>query len=406
MPLSDSPARYGSLTKIFHWLTALLILTALPLGLIAENAPYATGEELAAKATLFSLHKTVGLAAFFTALLRILWALSQTRPGLLHPQRRLEAFAAHLVHWMLYGAMVLVPLSGWVHHAATSGFAPIWWPFGQSLPFVAKSETVAEIASTLHYLGFVVLAASILAHIAGALKHAVIDRDDTLQRMLPGKTAAPGAASQRHILPPLAAALLWGGIIAFGTFGAAPAPHPQQAQTTAPAPAPDAAANWQVETGTIALTVAQFGSEVSGQFGTWDATINFNETPANGTHGTVSARIAIPSLTLGSVTDQALGADFLAAETHPTARFEADILAAETGYIARGTLALRGVERALDLPFSLDIDGNTAAMSGQIALDRRDFGVGDTIPDAGTLGFSVVIRITLTATRTAPAANS
>ncbi|MBR9843312.1 MAG: cytochrome [Rhodobacteraceae bacterium] len=396
MPLSDSPARYGSLTKLFHWLTALLILTAIPLGLVAENAPYATGEDLAAKATLFSIHKTVGIAAFFTALLRILWALTQTRPGLLHPERRLEAFAAHFAHWLLYGAMVIVPLSGWVHHAATTGFAPILWPFGQSLPFVAKSETLSHIASTIHFAGFLALALAILAHVAGALKHVLIDRDDTLRRMLPGQTTAPATPPKRDHLAPLAAAILWGAIIAFGTL-TTPTPTAQPA-ALAEAPTSDAA-NWQVESGEIALTVSQFGSAVSGSFATWDAQIIFDETPQNGAHGTVEARIAIPSLTLGSVTSQALGPDFLAAEDHPTATFRADLLPAETGYLASGTLSLRGMERPLDLPFTLDINGNSATMQANIALDRRDFAIGGTIPEEGTLGFAVDLAITLTATR-------
>ena len=404
MHLHDTTARYGSLTKTFHWLTALLILTAIALGLVAENAPYATGDELARKATLFSIHKTIGIAAFLTALLRILWALTQTRPGLLHPERRFEAFAAHLVHWLLYGAMVIVPLSGWVHHAATTGFAPILWPFGQSLPFVPKSETVSELASTVHYLGFLVLAGAILAHVAGALKHALIDRDDTLRRMLPHKAALPAPAPQRHILPPLAAAALWAGIIAFGALSM---PHEAPQQATTPAPvATETTANWQVENGTLALTVSQFGSEVSGRFETWDAEITFDETATGGSHGRVVTRVSIPSLTLGSVTDQALGPDFLAAEAHPTALFTADILPAETGYVASGTLSLRGAEQPLDLPFTLEIDGNTAEMQAEITLDRRDFAIGDNIAEESTLGFAVRLTISLTATRSAPDANS
>ncbi|MGR3839457.1 MAG: cytochrome b, partial [Cognatishimia sp.] len=74
MALTNTAARYGSITKIFHWLTALLIFTAFPLGILAHDAPYDTSNELTRKALLFSLHKTVGILAFVTALLRILWA--------------------------------------------------------------------------------------------------------------------------------------------------------------------------------------------------------------------------------------------------------------------------------------------------------------------------------------------
>ncbi|MBL9058949.1 MAG: cytochrome b/b6 domain-containing protein, partial [Mangrovicoccus sp.] len=89
-PAGNSAVTYGSVAKAFHWLTALLILTLFPLGLIANDWPHDSSAELATKATLFSIHKTLGVTVFFVALLRILWALTQPKPGALHPDRRLE----------------------------------------------------------------------------------------------------------------------------------------------------------------------------------------------------------------------------------------------------------------------------------------------------------------------------
>ena len=41
MPASNSDRAYGAVTKTFHWLTAALILTAIPLGLIASDIAHA-----------------------------------------------------------------------------------------------------------------------------------------------------------------------------------------------------------------------------------------------------------------------------------------------------------------------------------------------------------------------------
>jgi len=112
MPTSNTARSYGSVTKTFHWLTVLLIITAIPLGIIANGLPHDTGEAAAFKGLLFSLHKTVGITAFFVALARIAWALRQPKPAGLHPERRAESFLAELVHWLLYGSLVLVPLTG------------------------------------------------------------------------------------------------------------------------------------------------------------------------------------------------------------------------------------------------------------------------------------------------------
>ncbi|WP_052245367.1 cytochrome b/b6 domain-containing protein [Halocynthiibacter namhaensis] len=146
----NTPTRFGSVAKFFHWSVALTIIALIPLGIIADGMAYDTSELLARKAFLFQIHKTLGVFVFFLALARIFWALTQPKPVSLHPERKLESFVAELIHWLLYGSLVLVPLTGWIHHAATTGFAPIFWPFGQDLPFVEKSEFTAHLFGALH----------------------------------------------------------------------------------------------------------------------------------------------------------------------------------------------------------------------------------------------------------------
>lgn len=380
---------YSPTTKTLHWLTALLILSAFPLGLLANNAPFATSDEITTKALLFSLHKTIGVAAFFTALIRILWALAQTPPADLHPERRLETFAAHLVHWLLYISMLLVPLTGWINHAASTGFAPIWWPFGQSLPLVPKSETVSALFSAGHWVFTKILLAAVALHIAGALKHAFIDRDETLRRMLPGKTPAL-PASNRSRAPMLAATALYSTAIALGVWLGQPTTEPDAKQLAS------VNSDWTVTDGALALTITQLGSEVSGNFTDWTADISFD--PATGT-GTTDVNVNIASLSLGSVSAQALGPDFFDAKTHHTARFKATIAPQGDHFAATGTLTLKGKDHPLILPFTLDITDGTALMAGQVTLNRLDFGIGETLPDETTLKYPVAINISLTASQ-------
>ncbi|MDJ0827688.1 MAG: cytochrome b/b6 domain-containing protein [Rhodobacter sp.] len=398
MPIQNTTATYGSVAKTLHWLTALLILTAIPLGLIANQLPYDTGEELARKAWLFSLHKTTGIAAFAVALARILWALIQPKPAPLHPDRRAETFLAETVHWLLYAALVVVPLSGWIHHAATTGFAPILWPLGQSLPLVPKSEAVAGLFASVHWVFTKLLALALVLHIAGAIKHALIDRDQTLARMLPGQPDVKAPPTKARSTPLAAAVILY----IFGAAGAATlaAQAPHEAPTTAAPALAAAPSQWQVAEGTLQITVQQLGSAVTGSFADWTAAIDFDETATGGKHGTAEVQIAIASLTLGSVTSQALGPDFFAANQHPTATFAADLLPADTGYLAEGSLTLRGAEVRVSMPFVLEIDGDTARMTATTQLDRRDFGIGETYPDESSVGFGVGVDITLTASRT------
>jgi cytochrome b561/polyisoprenoid-binding protein YceI len=397
MAFTNTALRYGGVTKTFHWATALLILTLLPLGLFANDLPYDTGPELARKAWYFSLHKTLGVTAFFVALGRILWAISQPKPGLLNADHKLESFAAETVHWLLYGSLIVVPLSGWIGHAAAAGFAPIWWPFGQNLPLVPKSVGVEHFFGALHWVATKVLAVSLLLHIAGALKHHFIDHDATLRRMLPGEAAIGPMPAQHHTRTPFIAALfVWAATIAFGGILAT------QGDATNAGPGvelAEVASDWQVQDGKIEITVVQFGSEVTGSFAKWTSAISFDETIPTAKVGQVTTTIDVTSLTLGSVTQQALGADFFDTTTHPTAIFIADLQHAADGFEAVGTLTIKENSVPLTLPFGLALDGDSAEMRGVLTLDRRDFGIGVNMQDEDSLAFEVKVLITLTAKR-------
>lgn len=422
MPRHNSSLYYGSVAKTFHWLTALLMLAVFPLGYFANDlAHQITGPEfngdqavISRAVLLFSLHKTLGLALFATALLRILWALRQPKPAPLHPDRKAEVLAAEVVHWLLYGSLVLTPLSGWIHHAATTGYAPIWWPFGQDLLFVPKSQAVADVFGGLHWLFVWTLAAALGLHIAGALKHQVIDKDATLARMLPGKAPTVDAATigaDHSKAPAFVALAIWVLVLAGGgAFGVySKAPHGAAvAAGSAPAntaPAPTAPAgsattgNWSVQDGTLAISITQMGSAVSGEFGQWQADIRFDDPAAPGPAGRVEVEIAIASLSLGTVTDQAMGPDYFDSATYPTAVFAADIEKLSEGYVANGTLRIRDQEVPLSLPFTLELSGNTAVMSGTAEVNRLDFNIGQGVQDEGSLAYAVQISVDLTATR-------
>jgi len=389
--------RFGSVAKGLHWLTALLIITMIPLGVVAQYWPYETSDQLATKATLFSLHKTLGLVTFAVALARILWAIVQPRPALLPTGSKLQSFAAEAVHWSLYAALILVPLSGWIHHAATTGFAPIWWPFGQTLFFVPQSEPLAQAFAGLHFVFVIALVVSLALHIGGALKHHVIDRDATLKRMLPGQCALPETLPDQssHRAPILAAVLVWLLATGIGTaYGLSKGGNHAAAASLAAVPS-----QWAVQSGDLSITVQQLGQPVTGSFADWTAAINFSETPSDGAYGDVTITVSIPSLTLGSVTEQALDAEFLNVGAFATATYAGPILAEGDGFVVDGTLDLIGQSQPLRLPFTLDLDGDTATANGSATLDRRSFGMGASYDDESSVGFGVDISFNLVAER-------
>lgn len=191
MALISDDKRWGSLARTFHWLTAVLIIV---LGLVGlwmtglSNSPQ--------KIKIYALHKSVGLTVLALVLLRISWRLLDRRPRSL-PTPLWQKVAALATHWLLYGLMLALPLSGWLYNSA-SGY-PLQWFKLFNLPSLSDGPNpiMKDAAHFVHEGGFWLLIALLVLHVAGALKHHLIDRDETLVRMLPllrQRQAAPISA--------------------------------------------------------------------------------------------------------------------------------------------------------------------------------------------------------------------
>jgi polyisoprenoid-binding protein YceI len=160
---------------------------------------------------------------------------------------------------------------------------------------------------------------------------------------------------------------------------------------------------WSVEpaASSIAFTATWLGKPVRGVFKRWSADIAFD--PA-----TLGASKVIVTIDLGSAVsgdstvDGALPeADWFAVKTSPTARFAStSIVKSASGYVARGTLTMRGRTVPVDLPFTLAINGDRAAVQGSAKLDRRSWKIGiDSDATADYVAFAVPIAVKLSARR-------
>lgn len=163
------------------------------------------------------------------------------------------------------------------------------------------------------------------------------------------------------------------------------------------------AAAWTVDKAASSLRFASSlgGEAFSGAFRRWDADIRFD--PANLGGSSVTATVDVASAATGSSDrDQALpSADFFDAARFPRATFVARTFKALGAgrYQADGVLTLRGVAKALSLPFTLSVTGAQARMSGAVTLNRLAFGVGQnewkattTLPAAVNVSMTLVAR--------------
>jgi cytochrome b561 len=180
MGLRNTRQAWGSLAIAFHWAMALIILGMIPLGIVASNWRLSP-----TKVQLFFWHKSFGILLLVLLVLRLLWRLSNTTPALPDAMPRGERILAGLSHAMLYILMAAIPLSGWVINSAAN------FPFKVfdlvRLPnIVEPDKALQELAGDVHLILVITLAVLLAVHVAAALRHHRVTRDEVLSRMLPG----------------------------------------------------------------------------------------------------------------------------------------------------------------------------------------------------------------------------
>ena len=175
---SASLARYGAMARGFHWTLALLIIGLIGLGWYLMGLSYYDRWYY----TSLEWHKALGMAALVIGVLNVCRAIGN--PGLAPlATTAWERRATRVMHGLLFFMMVAVPLTGYViSTSAGDGIAIFGW---FEVPAVlAKSEALRDMAVELHYYLAYGTAILVLLHVAAALKHQLVDKDDTLRRML------------------------------------------------------------------------------------------------------------------------------------------------------------------------------------------------------------------------------
>jgi len=222
--------RYSNVAIALHWAIAALILYNLTSGLLRPVLPRG----------FFVFHVSSGITILVLTVVRIGWRLTHRAPPYL-PMARWDKGLAHSVHFLLYAAMLFMPLSGWAMISANppagspgaawaaenppgsppaptlkpdttshggpagegkgGGLPPrkrgptqIWGLFplpmiaavqelGRTPAGVPEQREVHERLESFHATGGWILLALLLLHISGALKHQFFDRQRELARM-------------------------------------------------------------------------------------------------------------------------------------------------------------------------------------------------------------------------------
>jgi cytochrome b561 len=185
MQLKNTKARYGPVTKLFHWIFFLLFIYQY---VVAMNMINMESGETAlgnfTQNTLYNWHKSIGILLLLLAFARYMWRrntpLPEWAPGLSSFERK----ASHWIERLLYICMFLMPISGFIFVMAGGYGVMLFGRF--PLPnLIPVNDTVAGIAQSTHHFTAYVIVIIWLCHLTLALKQQFVNRSRFLNRMLP-----------------------------------------------------------------------------------------------------------------------------------------------------------------------------------------------------------------------------
>jgi cytochrome b561 len=177
-PARNTAERYGWVSITLHWLTVLLIVGLVLVGMWMTDLP--NGPQ---KIQIYALHKSTGLTVLALSTLRLAWRFIAGAPPLV-PMPSWQRLAAHASHVGLYVLLLAIPLSGWLFNSA-AGFPLKWFGLVRVPPLAAYDPALKALARETHETLAWTLVALAVLHAAAALQHHFMHRDATLHRMLP-----------------------------------------------------------------------------------------------------------------------------------------------------------------------------------------------------------------------------
>jgi cytochrome b561 len=171
---------YSVTSRTLHWMTAVLVLLILPVGVLMVNVASGPCQD-----ALYNLHRSIGALLIPIVVGRLGYRIGHPPPPLPGDIPAAQQQAAHATHWALYALLIVQPFVGWI---ATSAYGAPITVFGlfELPPIWPQDRALSEQLFLVHQVTGAAIAAFATVHIAAALYHHFVRRDGVLIRMISG----------------------------------------------------------------------------------------------------------------------------------------------------------------------------------------------------------------------------
>ena len=175
MHVKNTLTEYGLISKLLHWVSAILLLVQIPLGFYLVDLDF--GLE---RINIESIHVIIGLSIFYLVILRLLIKIINPTPKLNPSIFRGQKFLAKLNHILLYVTILSITISGILKKLFNGETLVIFFKEFR----IQDNFELAELFYDIHVFSNYFIIALITTHIVAVIVHKFFFNDNLIKKIL------------------------------------------------------------------------------------------------------------------------------------------------------------------------------------------------------------------------------
>ena len=175
MHIKNTLTEYGLISKLLHWVSAILLLVQIPLGFYLVDLDF--GPE---RINIESIHVIVGLSIFYLVILRLLTKIINPTPKLNPSIFKGQKFLAKLNHILLYVTILSITISGILKKLFNGETLVIFYKKFR----IQDNFELAELFYDIHVYSNYLLIILISTHIFAVIIHKVFFKENLLKKII------------------------------------------------------------------------------------------------------------------------------------------------------------------------------------------------------------------------------
>ena len=175
MHVKNTLTEYGIISKLLHWLSAILLLIQIPLGFYLVDLDF--GEQ---RLSVENIHIIIGLSIFYLVIIRLLNKILNPTPKLDPSIFKGQRFVAKLNHILLYVAILSITISGILKKLFNGETLVIFFKEIK----IQDNFALADQFYNIHIFSNYTIIALITLHVSAVIIHKLFFNENLLRKIL------------------------------------------------------------------------------------------------------------------------------------------------------------------------------------------------------------------------------